>query len=155
MPWTRAQTDIETALYGLPVEITSDRWQVRIDIHDVDPAEVQGRLHEMFRALSNFVKRCDYGGGCNATLHFMTSEKVDGTPTKIPVRSIRTADGLAFIIRNHFKDCPGLTPRQAQGAPRSAPTTPKADESKGGPAKPQGAPLKQASLFDMPGEYPN
>jgi hypothetical protein len=147
MPWTRAQTDIETALFGLQVEVTHAPFEVRIDIHDVDPAEVHSRLSEMFRALSKFSKKCEYSGGCAATLHFIVSTKRDGSPTQIPVRSIRTADGLAFIVRNHFKDCPGLAKRDPQPSQR----TPEADNPTGGRIVSQKPPErpKQTSLFDM------
>lgn len=147
MPWTRAQTDLETALNGLQVEITVERFEARIDIHDVDPAEVQGRLHEMFRALAKAQAKCKYGGGCTAWLYFMPTVKADGMPGSAPVRSIRTTDGFAFILREHHRDCPGL----AQGNARYAKPIAKADNPTGGQIAPQKPPErpKQASLFDL------
>jgi hypothetical protein len=147
MPWTRAQTDLETALDGLQVEITVEQFEARIHIHDVDPAEIQQRLHDMFRALSKAAAKCKYGGGCTAWLYFMPTIKRDGMPGSVPVRSLRTTDGLAFILREHHRDCPGL----AQGRAKYAAPVGKADNPTGGQIAQQKQPEqpKQASLFDL------
>lgn len=138
MPWPTVHKDILTAFKGVEDKLSIDvqRFEA-IVIADMIP-DAEARLRHMLRAVSSFSRPCKMKDkGCSAHVWFiMTDPGGPGVkPSYVPVVLVHEYGD--WILRNHFRDCPGAD--QASTRPRAASTAmPHA-------ADPTPA---QASLFD-------